>query len=573
MEKIRVNASVSGTIGECPLQKNQAVEKDQILCIIVDENGTQHEVKSEIDATVLEIRNHPNNKVITGKVLFVLGVPCRHLTDWKGICTSCGEPVAKIPNRQTVKLSLKPGQRDLNLHVSVAMETSSNHRQKLLDNKKLIMLLDLDHTVIHTLSSDLTGNSNVQVQSVMDENPSLFSETISFKDGNDITYWVKLRPNAVDFIAEMSKYYEINVYTAAVRTYADEIVKHLDPAGKYIGNRVLTRTECGNDQRKFISRLFPYSAELVVIVDDSVQAWEADTGKYHLYKIRAFTFFSHEYFRPQPIAPVAEKSTPEVSTTDKNSSTEKPSSPDDKTESESSPDKKVTENDTTKKETTKNEQGKNKIPWIYPKTLRDDELNYCSGVLRRIHEAFFEEDPYLSVNQVLTAVRHVVLRGVHILFSSVVSKDVSISQSPFWFLANAFGAVCYEKYDPKVTHVVCACKGTDKYNWGIKENKKVVQISWFVHCIRHWNKPSEPDYSFSKLGNCSVEHLTLISKELAAACLCYPYTMGQCIDDIFDFQDSNSDSDSDSDSDTSDSSSSSDSSNISEPPAKLQKIN
>ena len=68
MEKIRVNASVSGTIGECPLQKNQAVEKDQILCIIVDENGTQHEVKSEIDATVLEIRNHPNNKVITGYV-------------------------------------------------------------------------------------------------------------------------------------------------------------------------------------------------------------------------------------------------------------------------------------------------------------------------------------------------------------------------------------------------------------------------------------------------------------------------------------------------------------------------
>ncbi len=45
---------------------------------------------------------------------------------------------------------------------------------------------------------------------------------------------VKIRPFAKEFLKKMKEHYEIIVFTAAVSSYAETVVKELDPEKKYI---------------------------------------------------------------------------------------------------------------------------------------------------------------------------------------------------------------------------------------------------------------------------------------------------------------------------------------------------
>ena len=46
---------------------------------------------------------------------------------------------------------------------------------------------------------------------------------------------------------EMSRLYEMHVYTMGTRSYADAIVKAVDPDGRFFGGRILSRDESGSE--------------------------------------------------------------------------------------------------------------------------------------------------------------------------------------------------------------------------------------------------------------------------------------------------------------------------------------
>jgi len=52
-----------------------------------------------------------------------------------------------------------------------------------------------------------------------------------------------MRPYVKDFLKKMKKLYEIVVFTASTKDYAEAIVKKLDPDAKWI-DFVLSREEC-----------------------------------------------------------------------------------------------------------------------------------------------------------------------------------------------------------------------------------------------------------------------------------------------------------------------------------------
>lgn len=54
--------------------------------------------------------------------------------------------------------------------------------------------------------------------------------------GNKIEY--SERPYCREFLAEMSKYYEIVIFTAGLAEYADEILDMIDPEKKHISYRL-----------------------------------------------------------------------------------------------------------------------------------------------------------------------------------------------------------------------------------------------------------------------------------------------------------------------------------------------
>lgn len=54
---------------------------------------------------------------------------------------------------------------------------------------------------------------------------------------------MNIRPHAREILKNLSKIYEVGVFTASHQCYAEEVVKNLDPENKYI-SMLLTRQNC-----------------------------------------------------------------------------------------------------------------------------------------------------------------------------------------------------------------------------------------------------------------------------------------------------------------------------------------
>ncbi|KAL4484210.1 hypothetical protein ABPG72_003494 [Tetrahymena utriculariae] len=96
-------------------------------------------------------------------------------------------------------------------------------------NKKKTIVFDLDETLIHC-----------------NEDPNVFSDvviSVAFPNGEVVQAGINIRPFAKECLKELSKYFEIIVFTASHSCYAERVIEHLDPNRQYI-NYVLSRDNC-----------------------------------------------------------------------------------------------------------------------------------------------------------------------------------------------------------------------------------------------------------------------------------------------------------------------------------------
>ena len=159
-----------------------------------------------------------------------------------------------------------------NLKFDYALESSSiyeNYPQKEIENislsNKKILVLDLDETLIHAdFDREFENNKNIKY----DAEISFFSEencsnnkididndnesSLTDDDSKDYsnakilnTVGIFLRPGVKKFLEEISKYYEVGIFTASVPEYADAVINYLDPRNKFIKFR-LYRNSCIN---------------------------------------------------------------------------------------------------------------------------------------------------------------------------------------------------------------------------------------------------------------------------------------------------------------------------------------
>uniref|UniRef100_A0A6B2LKT3 FCP1 homology domain-containing protein n=1 Tax=Arcella intermedia TaxID=1963864 RepID=A0A6B2LKT3_9EUKA len=79
---------------------------------------------------------------------------------------------------------------------------------------KKSLILDLDETLVH--SSTCRGISNLRVSPV----------SVS---GKEYIFYVICRPHLQQFLKEASKLYDIYIFTASVKAYADPLINLIDP--------------------------------------------------------------------------------------------------------------------------------------------------------------------------------------------------------------------------------------------------------------------------------------------------------------------------------------------------------
>jgi len=86
----------------------------------------------------------------------------------------------------------------------------------------------------------------------------------------------------------MHEHFDMYVYTAGTRSYAEKVCSLIDPTEMYFGGRIVARDDAPElGLEKSLERLFPVDDSMVVIVDDR-DVW---SGSPNLLTCEPFHFF------------------------------------------------------------------------------------------------------------------------------------------------------------------------------------------------------------------------------------------------------------------------------------------
>ncbi len=144
---------------------------------------------------------------------------------------------------------------------------------RLLKEKKLSLILDLDQTIIQATTQPQERKEDIY-SFILPESPTV--------------YYVKLRPGWKKFLETAFVYFELYIYTMGTRHYANAVANVLDPKQHLFKHRILSRDESGSVTRKKLERLFPCDTSMVVVIDDRADVWEWSPN---LIKVVPCTFY------------------------------------------------------------------------------------------------------------------------------------------------------------------------------------------------------------------------------------------------------------------------------------------
>lgn len=237
-------------------------------------------------------------QVITGVTLVAdVEEPCRHEVQFGGLCAECGKDMKEAKNyNSTVKgtdratfntIHDRQGIQTVMISRSETERADQEAKARLLEERKLILVVDLDQTVIQCCIEETVGEWK---NDPSNPNYEALKDVAFFRlPRDDKYYYVKPRPGLKEFLAQVSKLYEMHVYTMASRDYAKRVTDLIDPERAIFGQRVLSRDENGAEgMQKALKRLFPVDTRMVVIIDDRGDVWKWSPN---LIKVNAYDFF------------------------------------------------------------------------------------------------------------------------------------------------------------------------------------------------------------------------------------------------------------------------------------------
>ena len=204
---------------------------------------------------------------------------CKHERFYVKLCVKCGfKKTEEYDNKNKTKgygflandLTYSQGRAEL-LEKSIV--------EKYLKDKKLILLLDLDNTIIHTHTAQVRILPE-ELKYLKDTYKNYFAK-IPLKNElnrNEIIF-VKFRPFLKTFLKNIKNKYEIYIYTQGTKDYATAIIQYINlnfENDSLTTNRMLYRVldENGFAKNKSIKNVFPTQENMILIIDDHIEVWQ-----------------------------------------------------------------------------------------------------------------------------------------------------------------------------------------------------------------------------------------------------------------------------------------------------------
>ncbi|KAK6439540.1 CTD phosphatase Fcp1 [Oleoguttula sp. CCFEE 5521] len=249
---------------------------------------------SELEGTVSTLHIREGDVIIKSTLVADIEEACTHSTQYGGICVNCGKNMDEVNFNTSIRGTDRATVNTTHANTALLMSqdeagrADEEARRRLLEARKLTLVVDLDQTVIQacvekTLAVWKNDPSNPNYEALQEV------RTFDLVQGNQLVpYYLKLRPGLEKFLREMSELYEMHIYTMATRDYALNVARIIDPDQKVFADRILSRDESGSMNAKFLKRLFPVNTKMVLVIDDRGDVWQWTPN---LLKVKAYDFF------------------------------------------------------------------------------------------------------------------------------------------------------------------------------------------------------------------------------------------------------------------------------------------
>ncbi|KAL9298587.1 putative protein-serine/threonine phosphatase [Arabidopsis thaliana] len=164
--------------------------------------------------------------------------PSRNCSHWfvrNKVCASCNTIVDNYQGRSFDYLytGIQMSNEALGFTKRLISQTS------WLEDKKLHLVLDLDHTLVHTIKVSQLSESEKYITEEVESRKDLRRFNTGFPEES----LIKLRPFVHQFLKECNEMFSLYVYTKGGYDYAQLVLELIDPDKIYFGNRVITRRE------------------------------------------------------------------------------------------------------------------------------------------------------------------------------------------------------------------------------------------------------------------------------------------------------------------------------------------
>ncbi|XGW25031.1 hypothetical protein V3C99_006455, partial [Haemonchus contortus] len=475
--EVRIKEAEAGcTVAQRKTTDGSYVLKDAVVLEYQTPSGEMVKLKAPIEGVVTFDRAAKKGAEMVQDMLIARIEPCHHAIVIKDMCATCGRDLREKDGRAgqrkeaaTANVSMIHHVPELIVSDDLAEELGSADLKNVLNSRKLVLLVDLDQTVIHTTNRPFKVD------------PQKHGEIYTYKMFG-AEYHTKLRPYTHEFLEHMSALYEMHIITYGQRQYAHKIAEFLDPKKTLFAQRILSRDELFSAQHKTrnLRALFPCGDQLIAIIDDRADVWQFSEA---LIQVKPYRFFKEVGDINAPVGGTKEGLLPAVDVEDD--------------------------------------------------AEHDRTLEHVERMLIDVHANFYKHydktKEIRDVKVVISYIKKQVLRGLVIVLSGVVPLGMKTEHSEAYRLCVQFGATVADQVTEQTTHLVAVRWGTTKVMAACKLGIPIVTPFWLYACVEKLLKADEKEFELTKdsippegrpLGSRIIPELTSIDamkKETIAA--------------------------------------------------------
>jgi len=185
------------------------------------------------------------------RVSRVLGCvePCLHQASFGGLCAVCS---FRLEDEPVLHVDFGAASVGFKVNVTAAAEIEKQRNSALREQGRLILVLDLDQTLLQTVSGLVEG-----------EGLHRFAQA---------GFTTCLRPHLNGFLESLRDKFEMYVYTMGTRPYAELMCSLIDPHHTYFRQRIISKDDCRSSS-KSLRQLLPSDDSMVMILDDTEEVW------------------------------------------------------------------------------------------------------------------------------------------------------------------------------------------------------------------------------------------------------------------------------------------------------------